>query len=270
MKVGSIQIVPIIDGTAYEPWRDAVQHPEGNAWECPQHAPDERGRLRFDIGSFLIRAGDRTALVDTGGGMFSSEGTTTGALLDNLRAQGVNPEDVTDVLFTHMHWDHIGWSTQGDEITFPNATVHVHQDDWAHFVTGDTAVEKIREVALPLEPRISPFSTEGELIPGVLGRPAPGHTPGTTIYIVHDAGERALLLGDAVHTVGELTEPEWFGMWDVDREAARAMRDRLARELIATGDPFAPAHFPELSFGRLASVDGLRRFTWEESLQNGR
>lgn len=268
MKVGSLEIVPILDGIAYEPVEAAVSHPEGKPWACPQHAPDDRGRLRFDIGSFLIRLGDRTVLVDTGGGVFSSESTTTGQLLENLRRQGVAPEDVTDVFYTHMHWDHIGWSSTNGEITFENATVHVHQDDWNYFMTGDAAFEKIHEVAAPVESRVETFDSEVELIPGLIARPAPGHTPGTTIYLIQDGGERALLLGDTVHTVGELTEPEWLGLWDVDPVAGRIMRNKIAEELISTGDAFAPAHFPELAFGRLATVDGLRKFTWEQ--QNGK
>jgi glyoxylase-like metal-dependent hydrolase (beta-lactamase superfamily II) len=262
MKIGSLEIVPIIDGTAREPVEAAVSHPEGDVWNCSHDAVDENGCLRFDIGSFLIRIKDRTILVDTGGGVFSSEGTTTGHLLENLRAQGVEPGDVTDVFFTHMHWDHIGWSTSGGCVTFENATVHVHQDDWTYFMTGPTVDQRIRDVVSPVETRLLTFDSEAELIPGFIARPAPGHTPGSTIYIVHDGGERALLLGDTVHTVGELTEPEWLGMWDVDPIAGRIMRDRIARELIETGDVFAPAHFPDLSFGRLITAEGMRKFTW--------
>lgn len=262
MKVGSLEIVPIVDGTAYEPIEKAVSHPDGKIWDCPHQHADEQGRLRFDIGSFLLRIKDRTVLIDAGGGVFSDEGTTTGAMIENLRKAGVEPEDVTDVCFTHMHWDHVGWSTTGGEITFPNATFRVHPDDWSYFMTGPTAVPTIRDLIAPIESRVEPIDAEVEIIPGLIARPAPGHTPGTTIFLVQDQGERALLLGDTLHTVGELTEPEWIGMWDVDPVAAGIMRERIAEELMATGDPFAPAHFPELAFGRLVTEDGMRKFRW--------
>lgn len=262
MKVGSLEIVPIIDGTAREPVEAAVSHPDGKKWDCPQHAADENGRLRFDIGSFLLRIKDRTVLIDAGGGPFADDWTQTGRMLDSLREAGVQPTDVTDVFFTHLHWDHVGWSTTDGDVTFPNATFRVHEDDWAYFMTGDTADTKIRDLILPIESRVETFDSEVELIPGFIARPAPGHTPGTTIYLVHNEGERALLLGDTLHTVGELTEPEWMGMWDVDPVAAGIMRNRIAEELIRTGDVFAPAHFPDLAFGRLVSEDGMRKFTW--------
>ncbi|OZC61903.1 MBL fold metallo-hydrolase [Rhodococcus sp. 15-725-2-2b] len=262
MKVGTLDIVPIIDGTAHEPIGNAVTHPDGKIWDCVEHPTDESGRIRLDIGSFLIRIRDRVVLIDAGGGVHSGADTTTGSMLDNLRDAGVDPSDVTDVCFTHMHWDHIGWSTVNGRITFPNATFRLHQDDWTYFMTGATSDHRIRELIAPIEDHVEPFSVEHEILPGLIARPAPGHTPGSTIYIIHDGKERALLLGDTLHTVGELTEPEWIGMWDVDPVAAGIMRNRIADELAATGDPFAPAHFPELAFGRLATLDGLRRFTW--------
>ncbi|MYW96086.1 MBL fold metallo-hydrolase [Amycolatopsis rubida] len=262
MKVGSLEIVPIVDGVAREPIENAVSHPDGKSWDCPDHPADDNGRIRLDIGSFLIRIKDRVVLVDAGGGVYADESTQTGEMLDNLRRAGVEPADVTDVCFTHMHWDHIGWSTTHGEITFPNATFRVHEKDWAYFMTGPAAVPKIRDLILPIESRVEPIDGESEFFPGLIARPAPGHTPGSTVYVVHDEGERALLLGDTLHTVGELTEPEWIGMWDVDPVAAGIMRSRLAEELAESGDVFAPAHFPELAFGRLFTVDGIRKFSW--------
>ena len=262
MRVGRFEIVPVVDGIARVPIEEAVSHPDGKLWDCAEHPTDADGLIRLDIGGFLIRMRDRTVMVDVGGGVFQDEHHATGGLLENLRAADVEPSDVTDIFFTHMHWDHIGWSTHDGKVTFPSATIRVHQADWAHFMAGPTAVPKVRDILEPLTTRVELFDREVEPIPGLIARPAPGHTPGTTIYVLYDGAERALLLGDAVHTVGEMTEPEWQGMWDLDPEAAGAIRKRIADELAATGDPFAPAHLPELAFGRLVDADGLRRFSW--------
>jgi glyoxylase-like metal-dependent hydrolase (beta-lactamase superfamily II) len=120
----------------------------------------------------------------------------------------------------------------------------------------------VREVIAPIEGQLETFDAETELLPGLYARPAPGHTPGSTIFVVADAGERALLLGDVAHTVAELTDPVWEGVADVDTAAANAIRQRIADELEASGGAFAPAHFPELAFGRLVTVDGVRKFAW--------
>jgi len=267
MKVGSIDIIPILDGTARLPLEFAAAHPQGQPWSCPHQPFDAHGRIRMDIGTFLIQTGDRTVLVDLGVGPSSiHEAFITGGLLANLSRTEVTPADVTDVVFTHLHVDHVGWSSLDDSPVFPHATYRVHADDWDHFMTGplaDPDLDPLVRAALsPVENRFETFDNEVELVPGILARPAPGHTPGSTVFVVHDAGERALLLGDIAHTVAELTDPEWQGVADVDLDAANRVRARLADELARTGDPFAPAHFPELSFGRLVTADGLRQFSW--------
>ncbi|WP_375002130.1 MBL fold metallo-hydrolase [Aeromicrobium sp. CTD01-1L150] len=267
MKIGNATIIPVLDGTARLPIELAAAHRSGSPWSCQHQALDEQGRLRMDIGTFVVKVGDRTVLVDLGVGPEKiHEAFVTGGLIANLSRTDVAPEDVTDVVFTHLHVDHVGWSSVRERPTFPNATYRVHAADWAHFVTGplaDPVLDPlVRARVEPIAGRVELFDAETELVPGLIARPAPGHTPGTTVFVVADAGERALLLGDVVHTVAELTDPEWEGVADVDVAAANAMRARLAEELEATGDLFAPAHFPELSFGRLVTRDGLRDFRW--------
>jgi len=264
MKVGNLDVVPIIDGTARLPVATAVSSTSDSVWDCPHQPLDGQGRIRMDIGSYLLQTAGRTILVDLGAGTgFVHDGFTTGGLLVNLSRAGIEPEDVTDVVFTHMHADHVGWSTVRGQVTFQNATYRVHADEWTYFMAGPAAEQTMLEALSPVEPHVETFDGEIELAPGLRARPAPGHTPGSTVFVVSDAGERALLLGDVVHTVAELTDPEWEGMFDVDRAAANAVRARLADELAASGDVFAPAHFPELAFGRLVTADGLRRFSWE-------
>lgn len=55
MTVGNLEIVPIVDGTSHLPIENAVQHPDGKIWDCADHPTDEDGRIRPDIGSFLIQ-----------------------------------------------------------------------------------------------------------------------------------------------------------------------------------------------------------------------
>ncbi|WP_433506340.1 MBL fold metallo-hydrolase [Pseudonocardia halophobica] len=266
MRIGSIEVVPVLDGDARLRPEMGVRHVRDSAWDCPHQPLDAEGRVHMGIGAFLVRARDRTVLVDLGAGNgFIHEAFTTGDLPANLLGAGVAPEDVTDVVFTHLHVDHVGWATTQDRLTFPRATYRVHAADWAYFLHGPGAEESMSEVLAPVETQLETFDEEVELLPGLRARPAPGHTPGSTVFVLSDAGERALLLGDVVHTVSELTDPEWEGMFDVDREAANAVRARIADELAATGDPFAPAHLPGLSFGRLVTADGLREFRFESS-----
>jgi len=97
-------------------------------------------------------------------------GTPGGGFLDSLRAHGVAPEDVTDVVFTHLHFDHVGWSSRKGRRVFPNATYRAHAADWAHFVTDGRRRAApdpgaVRKLA-PVEPQLELFDADGPLAPG--------------------------------------------------------------------------------------------------------
>jgi glyoxylase-like metal-dependent hydrolase (beta-lactamase superfamily II) len=62
-------------------------------------------------GGYLLRAGDRVVLIDAGLGEYEDEQWHGGQFLDSLRGLGVAPAEVTDVVFTHLHWDHFGPGT---------------------------------------------------------------------------------------------------------------------------------------------------------------
>jgi glyoxylase-like metal-dependent hydrolase (beta-lactamase superfamily II) len=172
----------------------------------------------------------------------------------------VAPADVTDVLLTHLHFDHVGWTTRRGEVVFPNATYRVHAADWAHFVESPEAEPGAVRKLSPLASRLETFETDGALAPGLSARHTPGHTPGSTVYVVSDGGERGLLLGDVVHSVVELEERDWEAVFDVDPFAAAAVRNQLADEVADTADLVVGAHFPGLRFGRVVTVSGERRF----------
>jgi glyoxylase-like metal-dependent hydrolase (beta-lactamase superfamily II) len=185
-----------------------------------------------------------------------------GALLDSLAALGVQPADVTDVVFTHLHFDHVGWATQKGTVVFPRATFRCHAADWDHFVTGPNPEAGSVRKLTPLADRLDPFGDGASIAPGITVRHAPGHTPGSAVVVVADGTERALLLGDVVHCPVELVENDWEALFDVDRDLARRTREALAEELEGSNVPVAAAHFPGLRFGRLLSGSGRRHWSF--------
>lgn len=261
MKVGDLEIVPVIDGTGREQAREVLSAPGGDRWAChPEHL-DAHGDLELTLGGFLLRTGDRVVLVDAGVGRIHNDHYAGGGFLDALAALGVTTDQVTDVVFTHLHFDHVGWATSRGEVVFDRATYRAHEADWAHFVeAADADPGAVRKLA-PLRERLETFDVEHTVAPGLDARPTPGHTPGSTSYVVSSRGQRALLIGDVAHSVVELEEPDWQAVFDVDPVAAQAMRKRIADEVTDTDDLVVPAHLPGLAFGRIVTVGGRRRFT---------
>ncbi|MEU6697555.1 Glyoxylase, beta-lactamase superfamily II [Pseudonocardia ammonioxydans] len=261
MKIGTIEILPVLDGTGREPADEVLTRPGvPEAWACHGDQLDAHGALHLDLGGFLVRTGSRTVLVDAGVGTIDNGKYAGGRFLESLRGYGVGPEDVTDVVFTHLHFDHVGWATKKGAVVFPHATYRVHAADWAHFVDSPDAEPGAVRKLTPLTERLETFDADTVLAPGLSARHTPGHTPGSTVFVVADGDERALLLGDVVHSVVELHERDWEAVFDVDPVAASAVRNAIADEVADSTDLVVGAHFPGLRFGRVVTAFGNRTF----------
>ena len=101
---------------------------------------------------------------------------------------------------------------------------------------------------------------QGTLAREVLARHGADPSDLNTVYVVADGDERALLLGDVVHSVVELHERDWEAVFDVDPVAARAVRNEIADEVADSTDLVVGAHFPGLRFGRVVTAVGNRTF----------
>jgi glyoxylase-like metal-dependent hydrolase (beta-lactamase superfamily II) len=260
MKIGDLVVEPIFDGVMKAP-ATAFKGTTDEQWAPHRRFLGADGMLEFALGGFLVRApGDRVVLVDAGigegsGTSMSGSGTFQGGeLLKSLAAHNVRPEDITDVVFTHLHFDHVGWASRKGTIVFPNATYRCDARDWQHF-RGN---ERVQPVLAPIEDRLTTWDASGPLAPGIDTMTAPGHTPGSTIMVLSSGTARGLLLGDVVHCPVELLEDEWAGLGDVDPALAKQTRNALAREIEGTDTPVAAAHFPGMVFGRLLSASGRR------------
>ena len=127
-------------------------------------------------GITLVRGGGRTMLVDTGG--FGLRGPLRAALAE----RGVAPEEVTDVLLTHVHYDHAV-----NALLFGRAAVWISAADleWAcGRPPGFDAVPELHAAALARDPRTRRIEGDGEVLPGIEAIAAPGHTPGSLAYRV--------------------------------------------------------------------------------------
>lgn len=268
MRVGDLQIDGVLDGIARAVPSDAfrwgaAEGEPGKGLDDADWAPHRQflagdGMLELALGAFLVRGGgDRVVLVDAGIGVFDRGVFTGGALLDSLATLGVAPADVSDVVFTHLHFDHTGWATVDGRPVFPGATYRCDERDWAHFVPSD---ERATAKLAPVEAQLELWDADGPLVPGIDVRRAPGHTPGSTIIVLSSGEERAMLLGDVVHCPVELVDDEWATIGDVDPVLSRRTRTALAAELEGADVPVAAAHFPGLEFGRL--LGGATGRTW--------
>ena len=270
MQVGDVTIEGVSDGSLPAP-PTLLFNKTDRDWLQHSQFLDEDGMLPIDMGGFLVRAGDRLVLVDTGIGPHADP-VRTGAFMESLAALGVRPAEITDVVLTHLHFDHLGWASDGERRLFPNATYRCHEADW-NFFMGPTPYDDSIAVSLmggrtssqllpPLADRLETWSGDGTILPGMDVRGAPGHTPGSTVIVLSSGTERAMLLGDVVHCPAELLSDDWEMVGDVDKRLAQRTREVLARELEGSDIPAAASHFPGLEFGRLLAAEGRRHWTF--------
>jgi glyoxylase-like metal-dependent hydrolase (beta-lactamase superfamily II) len=256
MQVGTIRLDPVSDGAFVA--RPSYFHPQATAASEPELF-DRAGAAWLPIGCFLVRTGDRVILVDAGLGpdmqsLPDAMWLVGGQLLVGLRALGVRPDDITDVICTHFHADHVGWLFDlAARPVFPSATLWFGAGDWDHFVDGPGEMAPHIEAGLRDRPpsRLRPLAAAAEVAPGVEAVPAPGHTPGHLCVVITSEGQRVVLLGDAITAPEQLAEPGWHSMGDVDAHLAERSRQTLCTLLAEPATTGVGAHFPELRFGAM-------------------
>jgi glyoxylase-like metal-dependent hydrolase (beta-lactamase superfamily II) len=274
IRVGEFEVVALCDLVAEFPTPLRQTFPDVPEFEWPAIAeryPDafagEDVWLAHDH-AFLIRRGDRAVLVDTGGGLFSPgiPGIRrANGLPGALDATGLGPDDIDAVVFTHLHFDHVGWNFIEEDgkyrPLFERSRHVIHRKDWEVFDAGadpfssasfQQRVKPLREAGL-----VDLIDARHEVLPGVVVEPAPGHTLGHVVVTVTSGDERAVIVGDAVNHPAQLADPTWREIGDMDLDAAASSRRTLFGD--AEGTVFAPAHFPE-PFGRV-SREG-QGFAW--------
>jgi len=267
MQIGHFKVEPIIDGWIVADTDYAYPTIAPERWEKHADLLTANSKMFNQVGSFLIRDRGETILIDNGVGREPPGQFNSGHLLDELASHGVDPGEVTVMLFTHLHFDHIGWTTDNGDLTFPNARHVANRTDWDYFFSGDypgTRVERPHDFPnrrlSPLVDRIELWDQDMELLPGISLRLAPGHTPGHAIIQLDSGGERGLLVGDIAHHQTELLEDDWAGVADIDPDQARMTARRIVDEIVADELPFAAAHFPGMSWGRLVESGGTRQW----------
>lgn len=222
----------------------------------------------------LLRDGDRTVLFDVGAGFDFMP--SAGMLPDTLDEMGVAPEDITHLVITHAHPDHIwGLLDDFDEPFLPNAQIIMGRAEWDYWMDPDTidtigaerqsfAVGAARRLEIVAD-QVILIEDGTEVVPGVQAVASPGHTPGHMSYQVQLGGQGVLVTGDAIgngHIAFE--RPEFASSSDQDPQMGAASRVALLDRITADDLLVAGFHVHDGGLGRAEKLaDGGYRFNPE-------
>jgi glyoxylase-like metal-dependent hydrolase (beta-lactamase superfamily II) len=259
-RVGALQLTALRDNRFFIP-NDGktfgVGEPTAAVSAVLAKAGAPGDHLTLGVDALLVRTGGRIVLIDTGAGPKAG-----GKLIESLAEAGVRPDQVTDVLITHSHGDHVGGLVGADgKPAFPKAVVRMSKAEWAFLQANAGA----KALVAAITPQVQAFEPGGEVAPGIVSVAIVGHTPGHTGYEIVSGKDRLLDIGDTAHSsIVSLAKPAWVIEFDTDAKLGRAARQaELARLAKSRETIFAP-HFPFPGVGRVeAKGDG---YVWRPTL----
>ena len=277
VTIGNVEVISLSDGSIFSQMANMFPSVPPEAWEPYREHVAADGMSTLNLGSFVVRSGGRTFLVDTGLGADPRgfEGASRGRLMEDMSANGVAVDDIDMVLMTHLHADHVGWNFtpegNGYRLTFPNARYGIPRADWDlftnsssidHYASQDAWIN-IKHQVVPLQESGRMDFLEGEqvLTSELSTFPTPGHTPGQTSFLISSQGARGVITGDAVHVPAQFQEIHLTLSVDTDPEQSvasrRALIERIERDAATT---VMGGHFPAPGIGRLVQWEGRRHW----------
>jgi len=203
---------------------------------------DPKTGLVMDVNCLVIDTGKSKVLVDTGCG--PDFGPASGKLLANLKAAGLKTSEIDTVVLTHAHSDHVGANVDAEgKLVFSNATYVIHRAEWDFWMdrlhtepaNPRSMLSTTRRNLPPIKDRVKLVEDKTVVAPGIECMLTPGHTPGGLMLMVTSGKDRMCCIGDLIHHKVELNKPETFAIFDVARDEAIAVRNKVLPELADSG-----------------------------------
>jgi glyoxylase-like metal-dependent hydrolase (beta-lactamase superfamily II) len=238
-------LYPAVDKTE----RDAVLKANAS-WLAPHHYAPNIDRLIVTIQLWVVRAGGNVIVIDTGVGNRKERPAAARMhqlntlVMPWLEAVGAGPNEVTHVVHTHLHTDHVGWNTVPQDgnwvpafpkakYLFPKAEFHYWKSEYAKDKTVNQG--SFEDSVLPIfEAGLAEFIDESKDVAGCLtAEPVPGHAPGMLSFRIRSRGEEGLFCADILHNAIQIVRPDWndrYVLWADKALQSRALGLKRACE----------------------------------------
>ncbi|MTH78255.1 MBL fold metallo-hydrolase [Paracoccus aestuariivivens] len=256
VKLGGFEVTTLLGGASMrekpiETFGLGVDPAEFAKLSEDNFIPSDRSGQSFTM--TLVKTPEALVLFDTG--MFPENNKAA------LAAAGYTPEDVTHIVLTHMHGDHVSGMMQGETPMFPNAKLIAPKDENDYWAANPS--EAYTAHVAPLIDKATLIGDGDTVLPGITAAAAYGHTPGHTIYLLESDGQKLLITGDSFnHYVYSVQRPDWHVRFDVDKDMGATTRKAVLARLAEERIPFVGYHmpFPALAFIAKGEADDTFRY----------
>lgn len=279
-RIGSIPTTIVSDGFSAIAPVQPLFAPEGKAEEVAavlreNFLPEDK--VNIDFNTVLLRIGGEVILVDTGSGI--SQEATIGRLLGNLMAAGVKPAQVTGIIITHAHRDHLFGAVQPDgRASFPNAKVFISKTEHDFWMSPNPDLSGLgvpeewkkawvsgtQSVLGSLKGSLQLVAPGDKIVDGIELVGTPGHTPGHMSLVVSSGKDRVLIAGDLAHNHALMfAKPEWTVAFDSDKKQAIESRKKMFDRAAADRLRVLAYHMPFPGVGHISRQGSGYRWNME-------
>lgn len=262
-KLGAFNLISVSDGALTAPAAVFAANATPEQMKEVLQQGFQQETLTADCNVLLVDTGKDKVLIDTGSGALN--GAKSGKLIENLQQAQIQPQDITAVILTHAHSDHIGGL--GDKgLLFPKARYYINKKEWQFWTARSpqmTSFKGPKEMAQQaitiaqtqlalIKNNVTQFEPNQEILPGFTAIPAYGHTPGHVAIRIASGDNVMVHTADTVHihTIN-LWNPSWTPIFDGDQVEAAATRQAVLEKIAADRTLMFAYHFPYPGIGHL-------------------
>jgi glyoxylase-like metal-dependent hydrolase (beta-lactamase superfamily II) len=213
-----------------------------------------------------VNTGSKLVVIDTGNGEANLERSKgmSGQFHSNLKAAGIQADQVDTVIISHFHGDHInGLLDKDNKLAFPKAEILVPAAEWKYFMDdaemGKQTSERmkgvfagLRRVFDALGRKVTQYEAGKEVAPGITSVATYGHTPGHMSFVIAQGNSKVFVQSDVTNNPLFVRNPGWHLMFDQDAQMAEATRRKTYDMVVAEKMMVQGFHYP---FPALAYIE---------------
>ncbi len=275
MKLGKLDILIITDGHLLIQPAQPIFAPGIDKIKVEEALVDNfisNYMIDAAINILLIKKEKKIIIIDAGCG--SAIGDQAGKFLKNLNTAGITADEVTDVVITHLHVDHIGGLIDlNGNLVFKNATYYLAQkehDFWMskepdfsqskNKASNEDSILLARNTISAIKHQLKLYNFGDSFFDCIKTALAEGHTPGHAVLTIFSDNKSLKHIVDTVHTTLLISHPEWGTEWDIDFQKGVSTRERILEEQFMSKGLTMSCHLPWPGLGYIAKNEN--RYLW--------